>query len=597
MSNADVVQVLIQFADHPVLHHPGVLACPEYHPPQLPLLDPHNPSALGPPKQPSNLDLGDIAPSPISISVLSRYLANYPDELAALELLQGFREGFELCYQGPRVASNCKNLKSLHSLQEEAMHTINKEISLGRVAGPFIHSPLQNLRLSPVGMVPKKDGSFRLIHHLSYPHGSSVNDFIDKNVCTVKYSSFDEALNMLANLGPGALIARLDIKSAFRLLPVHKSDFELLGFKMLGMIFIDKCLPFGCSVSCAKFEKFSTFLEWLVKQQATSFNVVHYLDDFLLAGRAGTQDCVDLMSIFRAICAELGVPLAEEKTLGPTTRLVYLGLEIDTLSMTVRIPSDKIEQLRFKLSRILLKRKVTLIDLQELTGLLNFCIRAIPAGRAFVRRLYDACCGLSRPYHRRRVTEEMRKDIYTWLAFLEDFNGITSYRIANWLNDFDLELFTDSAGNASLGCGAVFGTHWVYLAWPDQWKGSDIFSDITFLELVPITMAFEVWGSSLSGQRVIIHTDNVALVSILNSKTSKSKRVMFLLRRLVLQGLLLNIQFKAEHISGIHNIKADSLSRQQWKRFRSSFPEGDAQSSPIPPSFLHMIYSFDPKSF
>ena len=59
---------------------------------------------------------------------------------------------------------------------------------------------------------------------------------------------------MLPNLGPGAQIARLDIKSAFRLLPIHKSDFELLGFKIQ-----DKCLPFGCSVSCAKFEKFSTF--------------------------------------------------------------------------------------------------------------------------------------------------------------------------------------------------------------------------------------------------------------------------------------------------------------------------------------------------
>jgi hypothetical protein len=99
-------------------------------------------------------------------------------------------------------------------------------------------------------------------------------------------------------------------------------------------------------------------------------------------------------------------------------------------------------------------------------------------------------------------------------------------------------LFTDSAGNSSLGCAAVFSTQWAYLAWPKQWGGFDIFADITFLELVPIAMAFEVWGKSLSGQKVIIHTDNIALVSILNSKTSRSTRVMHLLRRLVLQGLL-----------------------------------------------------------
>lgn len=550
-----------------------------------------------PPKQPTNLDLSSIAHSPVNVLNLSKYLAHYPDQLAAFELLHGFTYGFKLGYQGPRVASDAKNLKSLYCLQREAMQAVNKELILGRVAGPFVFSPLPNLRLSPVGMVPKKDGSFRLIHHLSYPSGSSVNDFIDKSLCSVKYSSFDEALSMLANLGPGAQIACLDIKSAFRLLPIHMSEFELLGFKIQDMIFIDKCLPFGCSVSCAKFEKFSTFLEWVFRDRSSCDNIVHYLDDFLLAGKARSQDCAYLMGVFREICTELGVPLAEDKTLGPANCLVYLGLEISISSMTVKIPLDKIQQLKFKLLHILKKHKVTLLELQELTGLLNFCIRAIPAGRAFVRRLYDASCGLSRPYHRRRVTEEMRRDIDTWLMFLENFNGVTSYRLVNWSNDFDLQLYTDSAGNADLGCGAVFGHHWAYLGWPDHWKASDIFSDITFLELVPITMAFAIWGSNLSGKRLIIHTDNEALVSILNCNTSKSKRVMYLLRQLVLQGLMLNIQFKAKHIAGIYNVKADSLSRQQWNRFKASFPGANSQPSAIPASFLHMIYSLDPRSF
>lgn len=130
-----------------------------------------------------------------------------------------------------------------------------------------------------------------------------------------------------------------------------------------------------------------------------------------------------------------------------------------------------------------------------------------------------------------------------------------------WSNDFDLQLYTDTAGIADLGCGAVFCHHWAYSDWPDIWNASDIFSDITFLELVPITMSFVIWGSNLSGKRLIIHTDNEALVSILNLNTSKSKRVMYLLRQLLLQGLMLNIQFKAKHIAGIYNVQTDSLSR------------------------------------
>lgn len=181
------------------------------------------------------------------------------------------------------------------------------------------------------------------------------------------------------------------------------------------------------------------------------------------------------MGVFRKICAELGVTLAEDKTLGPANCLVYLGLEINTFSMTVKIPLDKIQQLKFKLLHILQKRNVTLLELQELTGLLNFCIRAIPAGKAFVRRLYDASCGLSRPYHRRRVTEDMRRDIDTWLMFLENFNGVTSYRLVNWSMQMILissyiqilqVMLIKDAGQFSViightWVGRTIGRHWI----------------------------------------------------------------------------------------------------------------------------------------
>lgn len=75
-----------------------------------------------------------------------------------------------------------------------------------------------------------------------------------------------------------------------------------------------------------------------MKEKSQSTNVVHYLDDFLLAGRSGTQECSQLTADFLEICSDLGVPLAEEKTIGPTTLLIFLGLEIGTQNMTVKIP-------------------------------------------------------------------------------------------------------------------------------------------------------------------------------------------------------------------------------------------------------------------
>ena len=61
-----------------------------------------------------------------------------------------------------------------------------------------------------------------------------------------------------------ATMAKADIESAFRLLPVHPDSFHLLGFQLDGLFYFDKCLPMGCAISCVYFEAFSTFLEWVV---------------------------------------------------------------------------------------------------------------------------------------------------------------------------------------------------------------------------------------------------------------------------------------------------------------------------------------------
>ena len=135
--------------------------------------------------------------TPINIIALCRHLQNYPDRVAAAVLLKGFGEGFRLNYDGLRKATTCNNLVSVCCNEEVAYQLVLKEVQLGRIASPFVNPPLHDLRLSPLGLVPKKDGNLRIIHHLSYPKGSSINDFIDVNSCSVRYSSFDHAVDMI----------------------------------------------------------------------------------------------------------------------------------------------------------------------------------------------------------------------------------------------------------------------------------------------------------------------------------------------------------------------------------------------------------------
>lgn len=167
-----------------------------------------------------------------------------------------------------------------------------KEIAACRVAGPFVSPPFTNFRISPLGLIPKKEpNSFRLIHHLSYPKGNSLNYEIDTALSSVSYASFDDAINLIKKFDIGALLAKSDIKSAFRLLPIAPESFNLLGFCFENSFFYDMCLPMGCSLSCQYFETFATFLQWVVMYESGCEGIIHYLDDFLFIGPPDSLIC------------------------------------------------------------------------------------------------------------------------------------------------------------------------------------------------------------------------------------------------------------------------------------------------------------------
>ena len=86
-----------------------------------------------------------------------------------------------------------------------------------------------------------------------------------------------------------------------------------------------------------------------------------------------------------------------------------------------------------------------------------------------------------------------------------------------------LDLYTDSAGSPDLGCGVYFSTHWTCFQWPASWNRSEIMTHITFLELVPIVLSIFLFRHQFCNTQLLFHTDNLALVSILNKKSSVKK--------------------------------------------------------------------------
>ena len=151
--------------------------------------------------------------------------------------------------------------------------------------------------------------------------------------------------------------------------------------------------------------------------------------------------------------------MAEEKTFLPTQVLSFLGYELDSVKMEVRLPSDKLEKCLSLIHEFLNKPKFTLKTLQSIIGTLNFACAVVLPGRAFLRRLIDLTIGVSKPHYFIRITKEVREDLHMWAEFLANFNGRT-IMAEQWLSSTSLNLFTDASG--TLGYGAVLGSSCFY---------------------------------------------------------------------------------------------------------------------------------------
>lgn len=124
---------------------------------------------------------------------------------------------------------------------------------------PFQTNQYPTYEFSPIGIVPKSGGSWRLITHLSYPEMNSVNHFIDPEDCSVAYTSLDQVLQEVARLGKGTVLAKMDIKSAFRLMIINPGDFDLLGFKLREIITLISACQWGVQFLVIYLKKFQHF--------------------------------------------------------------------------------------------------------------------------------------------------------------------------------------------------------------------------------------------------------------------------------------------------------------------------------------------------
>ena len=503
--------------------------------------------------------------SPLKLESFVAWLHGY-DQSKKQHLLDVIKNGVRIPSSKTADDDNVVLYNHDSALQEAdfVREKIREEIACHRVAGPFMEKP-EGLVISPLSIVPKAGNSLRLVHNLSFPYNDSVNSGIDRQFCKVEYETLDNCIEIIAKLGQGTLLAKSDVQNAFRILKVNKLDYRLTGFSFDGAIYWDKNLPFGCSVSCQAFEDLSKAIQWILQEKLGVKYVSHILDDYMFFGKKNTSQCSNYLQAFLLLADSLGVPVKKSKTFYPCTKLELHGITVCTETMTMSLPPEKVEKAVVMIKNMLSSQKTTLSKIQSLTGLLNYCTKIVPPGRAFLRRLYDLTIGLERQNHHVRVTASVKADLRVWLSFLAQFNCKAIITREVWLEEHVLHTYSDSSGK---GWGAFFGRNWFNGHFPDNWAKVNI----AIKEFVALYFAWKLWFSNEKNVWVEFHCDNQSVVFNLLNQTSHLEQIMVLMREMVLTSMYNGLQIKATYIRSKLNSVADKLSRFQVEQARKEAP-------------------------
>ena len=474
------------------------------------------------------------------------HLRDHPDLNFVSYVLNGIRLGFRIGYlhqqnTGIVIANHLST--ALEKPQVIDNH-LEKEIGLGRMAGPFSTPPYDRMQASGLGVVPKKDGGSRIIYHLSAPAGSSVNDGIDPACWSLQYCSVDDALAEVRRLGKDCWMGKIDLKDAFRMCPVNPADHHLLSIYWQGKFYVDKCLPFGLRSAPGIFNSIAEAIQWIAKEKFNVSYLIHYLDDFFTASSTATA-CGENLEQTIGVCDDLGAPVKPEKVEGPVKEIAFLGIHIDSNNMTVSLPHEKKEELRNKIEEFVNKKKATKRELLSLIGKLSFACKVLPAGRIFLRRMIDLSTTVKELHYHIYLSQDFTKDLQWWRQILPGWSGSTFILEPEWSTPKSFHFYTDASGGISYR--AYWNGHW----FNGTWKEGQERKDIQWKELLVIVMAAATWGHCWTGKRIMAHCDNQAVCDIWRKGSSRNRDLMDLVRSLYHIAASYNFNIIVVHIPGV----------------------------------------------
>ena len=418
-------------------------------------------------------------------------------------ILHGIRSGFRLVNLPGYDFVELDNYGSATCMDNKT--AVEKQICTEIEEGRYIIVDEKPTIISALGAIVKKNGKIRLIHDASRPDGHGLNSYAVLDY-KLQFESIGHAEQLL---NKGYFMAKLDLKSAYRSVLVHPSQYHLTGLKWTftgdkeATYLVDTRLPFGARFSPGIFHTLTQAVKCMMAARGHTGLVV-YLDDFLVI-EPTKEECTRTLNVLMDLVRKLGFSIAWDKVEGPTTQLTFLGIELDTEDMHMRLPKDKVCEFSLNLDDFISRSRVSLRQCQELAGKINWVTQVCRVGRPYLRRLFEASKVLKAHHHKMLITAELKEDLLWWKALLHNFNGVRLIQPYGPTNFAYVQ-------SSPLGAGMVCNGEWYYVHWQADlpWMHNKGWID---KEVVAILVCLLNWAHKWNNSTAILCSKSRAAVN------------------------------------------------------------------------------------
>lgn len=482
--------------------------------------------------------------------------------------------------------------------EKKAVETAKKAVAKGWAAGPFDLPPFPNNKCPMQAIVTKlftipkhkwiSDGDLRLIFHKSFPPGLSINSLTPRHDVAsffpkgcFKYLTLAKIMSIIARAGKGSLITTFDAQDAYKQLLVHIADLFQQVFMAGGKYYVDFCAAFGSVYGSDSYSCFAyvhcTCLALAARLSVLEVYVDNYfkLTPFTNSKEETMQKALEEDVRMKSELNNSGIRIHQFE--GPTTKVTFIGWEIDTLEMTVTVPQPRMQFMISYLEQWQDKITFSHKELSSLIGLLIFISQVVGGIKPTVGVLLEKKTQMARTASTKAVmTDRLSWAIEHILYILRRWKGVAKIYDKCWYkNRPDIIIYCDvavgdnpRAGTYGKGCFALPTMKWSTSKWTENELREAMREkkhSSTHLEVLNMLEAVLLFTSEK--QKVLCINDNAAAVKIATARYSASANT-FLKKRLNefdLECCERNISVKFAHLK--RDIEpfplADDLSRGQ----------------------------------